>query len=87
MPLAYALERRHRGFIALFAIACTLSSVYAFLIGSLPFGAVEALWSVVALQRFRLTRAVNLDGQQPPASARRAGENAAPQAENAAPSP
>ena len=56
MPLAYALEKRHRGFIALFAIACALSSVYAFLIGSLPFGGVEALWSGVALQRYRRTR-------------------------------
>jgi hypothetical protein len=57
MGLTYALEKRHRAFIALFAIACALSSAYAFLIGSLPFGAVEALWSVVALQRFRLASA------------------------------
>jgi hypothetical protein len=52
MALTYALERRHRACIALFAIACALSSAYGFLIGSLPFGSVEALWSVVALQRF-----------------------------------
>ena len=43
MPLAYALEQRHRAFIALFALACALSSAYGFLIGSVPFGAVEAL--------------------------------------------
>jgi len=52
MFLAYALEKRHPAFIALFAIACALSSAYGFLICSLPFGAVEALWGVVALQRF-----------------------------------
>ena len=49
---AYALERRHRAFIALFAVGCALSSAYGFAIGSIPFGTVEALWSVVALRRF-----------------------------------
>jgi hypothetical protein len=53
MALAYALEKRHRAFIALFACACGLSSAYGFMIGSLPFGVVEALWSVIALQRLR----------------------------------
>jgi hypothetical protein len=53
MALAYGLEERHRVFIALFATACACSSVYGFLIGSLPFGAIEALWSLIALQRFR----------------------------------
>ena len=57
MPLAYALEQRHRAFIALFALACALASAYGFLIGSVPFGAVEALWSLLALQRFRVARA------------------------------
>jgi len=57
MPLAYALERRHRAFVALFALACALSSAYGFLIGSVAFGAVEALWSLVALQRFGVARA------------------------------
>jgi hypothetical protein len=52
MVFAYALERRHRAFVALFAFACALSSVYGFLIGSIPFGVVEALWSAIALRRF-----------------------------------
>lgn len=52
MVLAYALERRHRAFVALFAVGCALSSAYAFAIGSLPFGGVEALWSIFALRRF-----------------------------------
>jgi hypothetical protein len=29
-----------------------LSSVYGFLAGAWPFGAVEAIWSVVAFRRF-----------------------------------
>ena len=52
MVLAYALERRHRAFVALFAVGCALSSAYGFAIGSVPFGSVEALWSVFALRRF-----------------------------------
>jgi hypothetical protein len=50
---AYALERRHRAFAALFAVGCGLSSVYRFAIGSLPFGIAEALWAVIALNRVR----------------------------------
>ena len=49
---AYMLEPRHRAFIALFALGCALSSVYGFAIGSVPFGSVEALWSIIALRRF-----------------------------------
>ena len=56
MALAYALEKRHRAFIAVFAIACALSSAYGFLIGSIPFGSLEALWSFVALHRFYIQR-------------------------------
>jgi|SRR5512132_1226610 hypothetical protein len=56
MALAYALEKRHRAFIAVFAIACALSSAYGFLIGSIPFGSLEALWSFVALHRFYVQR-------------------------------
>jgi hypothetical protein len=52
MALTYALEKRHRVFVVLFAIACALSSAYGFLIGSIPFGSVEALWSLIALHRF-----------------------------------
>ena len=49
---AYMLEPRHRAFIALFALGCALSSAYGFAIRSVPFGSVEALWSVIALRRF-----------------------------------
>ncbi len=55
MPLAYALEQRHRAFIALFGLACALSSAHGFVIGSVPFGA--AMWSLLAQQRFCVARA------------------------------
>jgi hypothetical protein len=34
-------------------LACVLASVYGFLQGAWPFGLVEAVWSVVALYRWR----------------------------------
>lgn len=53
MVLAYALEGRHRIFVGIFAAGCAASSAYGFLIGSIPFGLAEALWSVLALRRLR----------------------------------
>jgi hypothetical protein len=53
MMLMYALERRGRRFVAAFALGCALSSVYGFLSGAWPFGVVEAIWSLVALRRYR----------------------------------
>jgi hypothetical protein len=56
MLLFYAIEDRSRWFILAFAAACALASIYGFLQGAWPFGMVEAIWTVVALQRWR-TRA------------------------------
>jgi hypothetical protein len=53
MMLMYALERRGPRFILAFAVGCGLSSVYGFLAGTWPFGVVEAIWSVIALHRYR----------------------------------
>jgi len=36
-----------------FAAACALVSVYGFLQGAFPFGVVEAIWSAVAVYRWR----------------------------------
>lgn len=55
MMLMYALESRGRRFILAFAVGCALSSVYGFVSGAWPFGAVEAVWTIVGLRRF-LTR-------------------------------
>jgi hypothetical protein len=52
MLVCYALEARSRWYVLGFAGACALGSAYGFLQGAWPFGAVEAIWSVVALRRF-----------------------------------
>jgi hypothetical protein len=53
MLLCYALESRSPWFILAFAGACALGSTYGFLQGAWPFGLVEAVWSGVALARWR----------------------------------
>ena len=53
MMAMYAHETRGRGFIAAFSLGCVLSSLYGFLAGAWPVGVVEAIWAVVALQRWR----------------------------------
>lgn len=54
MLVCYALENRSAWFILAFAVACALGSVYGFLQGAWPFGLVEAIWSLVAVRRWRL---------------------------------
>jgi hypothetical protein len=53
MLLFYALEDRSPWFVFAFAIACALASIYGFMQGAWPFGVIEAIWSVIALVRFR----------------------------------
>jgi hypothetical protein len=53
MLACYALEPRGRVFILGFAASCALGSIYGFLQGAWPFGLVEAIWSLVALHRWR----------------------------------
>jgi len=53
MLVAYALEHRSPWFVLLFAAACALGSAYGFAQGAWPFGVVEAVWTVVALRRWR----------------------------------
>jgi hypothetical protein len=52
MMVMYGLESRGRIFVLAFALGCGLSSAYGFLSGTWPFGAVEAIWAVVALRRW-----------------------------------
>ncbi len=52
MMAMYALERRGRQFVLLFAVGCLLSSAYGFLSGAWPFGVVEFIWSGIALRRY-----------------------------------
>jgi hypothetical protein len=53
MLVTYALEARHAAFVLAFAAACGASSVYGFLVGAWPFGAVEVVWAGVAVARWR----------------------------------
>lgn len=53
MLVTYALEPRSPWFVLAFAAACALGSLYGFLQGAWPFGLVEAVWSIVALRRWR----------------------------------
>jgi hypothetical protein len=54
MMAMYALEGRGRAFVLAFAAGCALSSSYGFLSGAWPFGAVEAVWTFVAVRRWLL---------------------------------
>ncbi len=56
MVLFYALEERSPAFVALFAAACVASALYAVLIRSWPFAAVERVWSVLAFRRWQRAR-------------------------------
>jgi hypothetical protein len=56
MMLMYALESRGRSFILAFAVGCALSSTYGFASGAWPFGAVEAVWTVIAVRRWLMAR-------------------------------
>jgi hypothetical protein len=49
----YELEDRR--FILAFAGACALGSVYGFLQGAWPFGVIEAVWTLMAIRRWRTT--------------------------------
>jgi hypothetical protein len=53
MMAMYALEARGRHFVLAFALGCALSSSYGFLSGAWPFGVVEAIWTLIALRRYR----------------------------------
>jgi hypothetical protein len=53
MLVCYALEMRSRWFVLGFAGACLLGSLYGFLQGAWPFGVIEAIWALVAVQRWR----------------------------------
>lgn len=57
MLVCYAFEQRSRWYILGFAVACAMGSAYGFLQGAWPFGLVEAVWALVALHRWRRSRA------------------------------
>jgi hypothetical protein len=58
MLVFYALENRSPWFSLAFAGACALGSIYGFLQGAWPFGIVEAIWALVAANRWRVRKHV-----------------------------
>ncbi len=52
MLICYALEDRAPIFILAFACACALGSIYGFMQGAWPFGAVEVVWAAIAVRRW-----------------------------------
>ena len=58
MMVCYALERKSRWYIFGFALSCGLGSIYGFLQGAWPFGVVEAVWMLVALRKFLVTKSL-----------------------------
>ena len=56
MVVCYAFENRGPAWILAFAGSCLLGSAYGFLQGAWPFGAVELVWSAIAVAKRRRTR-------------------------------
>lgn len=52
MVVFYSLENRSPHFVLAFGGACAMGSVYGFLQGAWPFGAVEAIWALIAIRRW-----------------------------------
>ena len=64
MLVTYALESRSHWFTLAFAGSCVPGSAYGFLQGAWPFGVVEAVWAVAAVNKWR--KAVLSDPKQVP---------------------
>ena len=52
MLLSYWQEPRSKWYVLVFAAASAATSVYSGLVEAYPITAIEALWAMVALQRF-----------------------------------
>ena len=52
----YAFEDRSPWFSLAFACACAVGSIYGFLQSAWPFGLVEAIWTLVAANRWRVRK-------------------------------
>jgi hypothetical protein len=66
MLLFYALEDRGPAYILAFAAACVLASIYGFAQGAWPFGLVEGVWALIAVQRWRKRTAYSAMKEQRP---------------------
>ena len=52
MFLAYWVEARSKWYVLVFAAASAATSAYSALVEAYPITVIEALWALVALQRF-----------------------------------
>ena len=52
MVASYALEDRHRNWIAVFAVGCAATAVYGVLTGAWIFVVLETLWAAVATRKY-----------------------------------
>ena len=53
MLIMYALEDKSPRYVLGFAAACACSSLYGWISGTYPFGVIEAIWTIIALRRWR----------------------------------
>ena len=53
MLLSYWRESSSKWFVLVFAVASAATSAYSALVEAYPITVIEALWALVALQRFR----------------------------------
>lgn len=52
MVACYAFEHRAPVLTLVFALACAVAAIYAYVIGSYPFMLAEGIWSIVALRKW-----------------------------------
>jgi hypothetical protein len=52
MFLSYWMEPRSKWFVLAFAGGCAATSLYSGLVEAYPITGIEAIWALVALQRF-----------------------------------
>ena len=64
MVTSYALESRHRRWVAVFAVACAVTALYAVATGAWLFAILEFVWAAVATKRFMSSRAKTVPGEQ-----------------------
>lgn len=53
MVVSYAIEKRDRRWIAVFAMACVATAVYAIATNSWLFAVLEFIWAAIAVRRLQ----------------------------------
>lgn len=52
MVVSYALEARHRWWIAVFAVGCAATALFGVLTQAWIFAVLESVWAIIAIRRF-----------------------------------